>query len=124
MPTTPQHRAKAENNEFFVDETGNPFWDWAVTAIFYAALHYVEAYFANQVPPLHPGAHQVRNSTVQKDARLTAIYVDYRQLEDESRDARYDAAMTMTQADVTRLKRNLERIKAVVIPLLPVAGRA
>jgi hypothetical protein len=119
LPTTPQHRAKAENNEFLTTELDNPFWDWAVTANFYAALHYVEAYFGSRKPPLHPATHQLRGSHIHADAQLSAIYVDYRQLEDESRDARYDASMTFVQADVARTRTYLERIKAVVVPLLP-----
>jgi hypothetical protein len=119
LPTTPQHRAKAENNEFLGTELGNPFWDWAVSGNFYAALHYVEAYFANRKPPLHPATHQLRDSHIHADAKLSAIYVDYRQLKDESRDARYDASIAFTQADVTRTRTCLDRIKAVVVPLLP-----
>ncbi len=119
MPTTPQHRAKAEHDEFLSTELNNPFWDWAVTGIFYAALQYIEAYFAHQVHPLHPPTHVIRDSHIHGDPRLNPIYVDYRQLEDESRDARYDASVTFTQADVTRTRTYLERIKAVVIPALP-----
>ena len=119
MPSTPEHRSKAENNEFFTSELDNPFWDWAVTGIFYSALHYVEAYFANQAPPVHPATHQMRDNYVYVDKQLRPIYVDYRQLEDESRDARYDASMTITQADAQRSQGCLNRIKALVVPLLP-----
>ena len=119
MPSTPQHRAKAENNEFLISELDNPFWDWAITATFYTALHYVEAYFANRIPALHPATHQMRDNYINSDVKLRPIYVDYRQLEDESRDARYDASIDLTQSDATQAKRNLERIKNVIVPLLP-----
>ncbi len=119
MPTTPEHRAKAENNEFLVQNLDNPFWDWAVTALFYAALQYIEAYFANLNPPRHPPTHTVRDNYIHADPNLSKVYVDYRQLEDESRDARYDAHIQFTQADVTRTSTHLERIKTVVVPLLP-----
>lgn len=119
MPTTAEHRAKAENNEFLVEQLDNPFWDWAVTSLFYAALHYIEAYFATLVPPVRPGNHQTRDNHIHADGKLARIYVDYRQLEDESRDARYDARVTFTQADVARTRTYLNKVKAVVIPLLP-----
>jgi hypothetical protein len=119
LPTTPQHRKKAEHHEFLSTELNNPFWDWAVTGIFYAALQYIEAYFANQKPPIHPPTHVIRDSYIHADPKLSKVYVYYRQLEDESRDARYDASVTFTQADVTRTRTYLERIKAVVVPLLP-----
>lgn len=119
MSTTPEHRAKAENNEFFVEQLDNPFWDWAFTGVFYAALHYIEAYFANQVPPLHPPTHKIRDNYIHNNIDLLPIYVDYRQLGDESRNARYEAHITFTQRDVIRAKGYLERIKRVVLPLLP-----
>jgi len=119
LPNTAEHRAKAENNEFFVSTLDNPFWDWAVNGIFYAALQYIEAYFATLIPAFHPTTHQIRDSHIHADPRLATVYVDYRQLEDESRNARYDARIEFTQADVTRTMRYLERIKAVVVPLLP-----
>jgi len=119
VPTTAEHRAKAENNEFLSSELNNPFWDWAVTGIFYAALHYVEAYFSSRIPPLRPPTHKLRAGYIHADAYLDPIYIDYRQLEDESRNARYDARMTFDQADVVRTRAYLEKIKAVVIPLLP-----
>jgi hypothetical protein len=119
LPTTAEHRAKAENNEFLVDQLDNPFWDWAVTAVFYAGLHYIEAYFASLAPALHPTTHQTRNSHVHANAKLSPIYIDYRQLEDDSRNARYDARMEFRQSDVAQARKYLERIKAVVIPLLP-----
>jgi hypothetical protein len=118
LPTTPEHRAKAENNEFLVETLENPFWDWAVTGVFYAALHYIEAYFAGRVPALHPPSHTIRDNHIHSDNTLRAIYVDYRQLEDESRNARYDAGMTFTQGDVGIAKGCLERIKKVILPLL------
>ncbi len=116
MPNTAQHRGKAEHNEFFVSETGNPFLDWAVCGTFYAALHYVEAYLATK--NIHPSTHAGRISCIQRDSRLNAIYTDYRELLNESRDARYEAAITFTQADVNRVQRSLEAIKRVMSALI------
>ena len=119
MSSARQHVAKAEGNAFFSRQQNNPFWDWAVTANFYAPLHYVQAYFASRVPAINPATHRLRDSRIHADAKLTAIYVDYRQLEDDSRDARYDAAATFTQADVARSRKHLERVKSVILPWLP-----
>jgi hypothetical protein len=119
LPTTRQHREKAEHDEFLVANLNSPFWDWAVVGLFYAALQYVEAYLANQAPPIHPGTHTVRDSLIQRDRSLAGVYVDYRQLEDESRDARYDASLQFSQNDVMRLQRNLDRVKKVIVPLIP-----
>jgi hypothetical protein len=118
MPTPAQHRAKAVHNESFAANSGDPFWDWAITGIFYAALQYVEAYLASQVPPVHPPTHQIRDSHIHRDRNLSPIYVDYRELQDESRDARYDAAATFSQGDFTRLQKNVNRIRQTIISLL------
>ncbi len=112
MPTPSQHREKAEHDEFFVSELKEPFWDWAITGLFYAALHYIEIYLARQAPPIHPPTHPIRDSHIHR--LLSPIYVDYRELEEESRDARYDAAQTFTQRDFVLLQVNLQRIKRAI----------
>lgn len=84
--------------------------DWAVTALFYAALHYVDMYFVAHGPPYSFPAHSKRNQAIQN--QLTPIWMDYRVLLDESRYARYDGA-SYTDQDVDDFRRNeLERIKA------------
>jgi hypothetical protein len=118
LPNPTEHKTKAEHNEFLVSTLQNPFWDWAVIAIFYAALQYVEAYLSKKVPAVHSPNHAARDSHVQNDASLRTIYVDYRELKTESRDARYDAAITFSQSDVKRLQQNLDKIKRVIVPLL------
>jgi hypothetical protein len=74
MPSTEQHLAKARHNEAFLGtfDLANPrYLDWAVTAIFYAALD--RAFERLQI--------------LKRNAR---IYGAYRQLKDDSRAARYD----------------------------------
>lgn len=118
MSTTPEHKAKAKHNEFFVATLQNPFWDWAVTGMFYAAVHYVEAYLATHRPPVHSRNHNVRDSNVQNDPVLGKVYDDYRELKNECHDARYQAHLTFTQADVVRLQANLAAVKNLVSPLI------
>lgn len=116
MPNQTEHRGKAEDNEYFVASLQNPFWDWAVTGTFYAALHYVDAYLATK--HIDPPTHVIRNGLVKSQAALTPLWGDYRELLNESRTARYDAGTTMTHGDVTRLQANLNAIKAVILPLI------
>jgi hypothetical protein len=115
LPNSPEHRAKAEHNEFFCTDTGEPFWDWAITGAFYCALHYVESYLAS----LHPPTHKIRDSLIYREHNLKAIYDDYRELQEESRNARYDASLTFVQSDFVRVQKRLTSIKAVILPLLP-----
>ncbi len=115
MPTKEEHLAKAGHNEDFVKDIGNPYFGWQITGTFYAALHYIEAYLAKN--NVHFTDHTVRTSYVQKEAQLRNIYVDYRELLNESRSARYEA-VPFAQADVTRIQRSFARIKALVQPLI------
>jgi hypothetical protein len=119
LPAFEQHRGKAIHNEDFVKELDNPYWDWAITASFYAALHYVEGFFARKAPPVHSRNHEIRDDNVQRDPVLKRIYDEYRQLKDDSVAARYDARLTLTQADYEFSRKYLERIKSVILPTFP-----
>lgn len=115
MPDKAAHLAKAEHNEDFVKDIGNPYFDWQVVGLFYAAMHYIEAYLAKN--NLHSPDHTIRTSVVQKEQKLRGIYVDYRELLNESRSARYEA-IVFGQSDVTRLQRTFSRIKSHILPLI------
>jgi hypothetical protein len=115
VPTKAEHKAKAEHNEYLVSTLANPFFDWQVTAMFYAALQYIQAYFVAKGISPPPSTHNMRNNHVSKDKILTTIYVDYRALQDESRTARYGCGFP-NQADVARLQAHLNTIKALVTP--------
>jgi hypothetical protein len=57
MPEASAHIAKAEHNEKFaavIRGLSTEFLDWVVTAYFYAALHYLEAYLAANPMERHP----------------------------------------------------------------------
>jgi hypothetical protein len=58
--------------------------------IFYAALHYVDAYLAGK--NMHPLSHEQRDREVENNGSLSGIYPDYRRLKDLSRAARYEIA--------------------------------
>lgn len=69
-------------------QTGQKFYDWEVIALFYSALHYIDAYLATLTPPiLDPGSHRWRNKFVTQ--HLPSVAVDYGKLFQLSKDARY-----------------------------------
>jgi len=116
MPTTEQHLAQARRNEAFLgtfDLADPRYLDWAVTVIFYAALHYLRALMSK---------HRYTNISRYGDMdmafeRLTVlkrnpqIYDAYRDLKDDSRSARYDKqwASACTKAGVHRLVHDFRR---------------
>jgi len=114
LPDKDEHRTRAEHDEFLVKNIGNPFFDWQVTGSFYSALHYVDAYLATK--NIHPPTHSVRLGHVRSDARLNLVFRDYRDLLNESRTARYEAATVFNQPDVVSAQRRLDSIKKAVLP--------
>jgi len=103
----------AQDNEEFADtfDLSHPHKHlrWAVTVIFYAAVHYVEAYFDLRYNR-HHNSHKRRQRSIRNNGQLRRIYNLYRSLEDESRNARYDGK-NFSPDDVEDLKGNLENIK-------------
>jgi len=100
---------QASDNEaasVYLEGTHN---DWAVTALFYAALHYVDMYFATHGPVHTFASHGERSTAIQ--AYLTPIWADYKVLLEESWHARYHCSR-YTASDVRNFRRNeLKRIK-------------
>jgi hypothetical protein len=87
-----QHLTKSQQNEEFVksiDVSRTIGIEWAITVKFYAALHYVQAYFASRSGRT-PATHGRRATAIERDPLISGAYDDYRELEDISREARYD----------------------------------
>lgn len=119
MPPKNDHKAKAEHDKQFVDSldlSTTPYLDWAITGLFYAALHYVEAYFATM--KRHSPDHRTRDSAIQRDSRIKTIYNDYNDLKNYSINARY-YMVSFTESNVRRnLLPRLDNIRSRVLPLL------
>ena len=65
MPSRLTHRQQAQHNEEFIasfDLDATPYLDWVVTAIFYAALHFVDSYLATK--DIHLSSHRGRDSLI------------------------------------------------------------
>ena len=76
-----RHINKALHNEqyfgsFDIDNTKFP--DWVVVGIFYATLHYYEAYFANFNK--HSRDHGIYDEWIPNDTSIKNTYLDYREL--------------------------------------------
>ena len=85
-----EHIAQAEKNERLYDSLiGTEFNDWAITGLFYAALHYIDAYIASRTGA-SPSNHSSRNYIVDSTRRLTDIRQAYSNLYRLSRNVRYE----------------------------------
>lgn len=95
--------------------------DWAATCLFYAAVHYVNAYlvhFQKTLPRRHKtqGNMVGRSNIVQADPALSQIYPDYRHLDDESRDARYELKKPSADDYDKFLLSRLDKIRKFILP--------
>lgn len=110
MPLNPEHIAKAERNEKFADTVSKTaYLDWAVTIIFYAALHYVDAILA--VSAIHPDNHTQRDDAIGTNATLLTVRSEYRILETLSQNARY-RSMTIEPNDLAEAQKNFGILRA------------
>jgi hypothetical protein len=107
VPTTDEHLVQAERNEQLSHtlELHDP--AWAVTMLFYAAVHYLEAYF-DAMPTRagferHYEQHVSRHRAVRQ--RLPSLQRHYQTLYDESIEARYKYTL-FTPDDVVALRDN------------------
>jgi hypothetical protein len=90
MPTKGEHLAKAISNRRFADalNVSTPTaTGWALTALFYSALHYVEAYNAQY--NTHFSKHEDLSSDIGRNPVLSSIHDDYKDLSNFSWNARY-----------------------------------
>jgi hypothetical protein len=96
MPSENEHLNKARNNRALAyalnPATGPNTCGWAITILFYSALHYVEAYHAKLNPPQHYQNHNELKRVIVSNANLRAIADDYEDLFQFSWNARYGTA--------------------------------
>lgn len=116
MPDRQAHRAQADPNEqASLAWESEDYADWVVTALFYAALHWLDAYFART--GLHPANRGERLRRLTTDPWLAAIRRHYRWLKDRSEDARY-RCRPFTAAEIQQLRRQrYEPVKRYLTPL-------
>ena len=117
MPTLIEHLKQSENN-FLLSSKLPPIegsTDWEITILFYAAVHYVEAYFSTN--NLHYQTHGSRETAIRRDPKIAKIFRDYREMYEYSRTARYDCRYFEDTA-VASVQTRLNNIKNTITPLL------
>lgn len=90
MPTKKEHLKIIENNFETLSHLSKPdaskYTDWCTTIIFYTALHYIHTALAKTQ---HPSSHQNLQEIINGNPRLKPLYGKYRNLQDDSAQARY-----------------------------------
>jgi hypothetical protein len=117
VPDLAKHCKQASNNKILSTKLpaipGSD--DWAVTVLFYVAVHYVEAYFSLQNQ--HYQMHGSRETAIRRDPRINAIFTDYREMYEYSRTARYDCP-EFDDAAIEAVQKRLKNIEGIILPLL------
>jgi uncharacterized protein (UPF0332 family) len=114
VPDRNQHLLRAEGNESLARSQNlndSLEVDWAITMLFYSALHYIDGFLAGK--NFHPRDHDARDSEVGNNGTLSPIYNDYRKLKDASRSARYDIA-NFDRSQFPKFDSRFTRIKSHV----------
>jgi len=108
MPSASEHFSQAQRNEGLFEEIGVSFSDWAMTALFYAAMHHVQAAFVQKgVSPI-PTEHGSRKRAIKEHfQRVAGRYED---LEQWSRDARYECS-TFSRGELEAAMNDLRAIR-------------
>ena len=91
MPQRHEHLLRAQEDEALahsLDLNRGVCVDWAITMLFYSALHYIDAYLV--FSGSRPRNHQLRDRVIENNGSLSPIWNDNRRLKDLSQAARYE----------------------------------
>jgi hypothetical protein len=108
--TSGEHLAWAQQNEEAFKKFRAKWPDWAMTALFYAAVHEVQAFLIDNNH--RPETHTARNRLVKQYWGPT-IYPPYDTLQQRSRDARYNCIMP-SEDDLNRAVLTLAKLRAAI----------
>jgi hypothetical protein len=101
-PEAVRHLAQARHDYALYQELLGraEYLDWAVTALFYTALHLAEACLAEQFQSGGPKSHAQRDAAIYR--RLRPIYPEYDHLHTRSNWARYHPQKPKPTAELLR----------------------
>jgi len=114
VPSKEEHIAKANGDAAFalsLSLDSQPQIDWALVALFYAALHYVEAYLA-VIFGMHTRSHTRRDSIVGRDSNLRRIFHEYQDLKFFGYNARYEMGVFRPKDVTDQAVPKFEKIKS------------
>jgi hypothetical protein len=120
MPTSADHLAWAAQNENAFKKMRAKWPDWAMTALFYTALHEVQALFLDTTSD-RPVQHSGRNAKINANWGAS-IYAPYTWLYQRSRTARYDCAMP-SEAKLNEAVLSLAKFRLGVEAVRTAAGK-
>ena len=119
MPQKDEHINWAIHDRDFwtsIDLDNTPFTDWALTGMFYEAVHWVEAFLANK--GYHSGKHSERSRNMRfYKVDFKPIQADYDTIKQDSETARYECYRHTAQ-EARQLIPLVDNIKGHISQLL------
>jgi hypothetical protein len=89
MASRTEHEAQAHRNQVLAERLASEGdYEWAVTTLFYAALHLLQAYAESAGTDI--STHAERGRWLRRSSELHAVLGPYRVLRSRSQDARYE----------------------------------
>ena len=122
MPNFVEHLAQAQRNEELYTELcglASQYTEWEIVTLFYASLHYVDAWLARN-EGIHPKSHKQRRDFVMRIDAFQPISEDYAFLYRLSIRARYemehlsiDAIRSIELNEFANIKRHIRELLRV-----------
>lgn len=112
MPTVSDHIEQAGRNLKVCDlmQADGTYQEWAAVALFYSALHWIDAYLRQQ-HSVNVRTHTDRNRYVSR--YLARLWPSYRELQTNSRNARYECAR-FADSDVNDLREDHQELSEAI----------
>ena len=93
-------------------------WEWVAVIVFYAAVHYVNAYLWERYH-VEPANHAERTYGVHQDPAINACEDEYDRLRDQGFIARYDERLGVSELEArSLLEVDLRAVEATVMRAL------
>lgn len=77
-------------------------WEWVAVIVFYAAVHYVNAYLWERYH-VDPANHGERTYGVRQDSAINSCQIEYDRLRDQGFRARYDERLGVSYQEAREL---------------------
>lgn len=110
------HKAQYEHNKRFVKfgitNSNGSFYDWEVTAFFYAAVHLIEAVLFKEYSVINIRTHEERRDYIETKPAFNSIKKDYFKLISLSHTARYSGYIEINEDDSYKAQSYLENIES------------
>lgn len=92
--------------------------EWACVALFYAALHLLDAYLIAKQPGANLDTHSARNRAIAVNSELRRFGNAYRMLQNISEEIRYIPTHSTSPEEWNTAQSSFAKIVAVIEPLL------